>query len=142
MKRAFLLLGFILTITSQNAFSADKKFVGYLKSGKGFCSIEFEKQNEYLYQLIYTSSELRVRAANIELENGYFKGFDEAFAKEGEIYDQLFFDIPILPKTYRIRMVALGDGKFFIEKKTSIFGQVSFKSSDVCITKFLMDKVK
>ena len=122
-------------ISLQSAFAAKKEYAGYLKSGDGFCTLKFNKSNDYLYELIYTSNEMTVRATNIELENGFFMGFDEPFDRKGDYYEQLFFDIPIYPKTYRIRMKALGDGRFFIEKKTSIFGQVSFKSSDICITK-------
>lgn len=135
MKKNTLLLIFIFIVSLQSSFASDKEYFGYLKSGDGFCSIKLEKQNDYLYELIYYSNEMTVRNANVELEKGLIKEFDEAFERNGNYYDQLFFDIPFRPRGYRIKMKSLGKGRFLIEKKISIFGQVSFKSSDVCITK-------
>lgn len=136
MKRVLLLGAFFLAFL-QSSFASEKEIFGYLQSGDGFCSIELTEQNEYLYQLIYTSKAMTVRASNIELTNGMITGFDEAFDREGNFYDQLLFDIPFYPRTYRIKMKNLGKGRFYIEKKTSIFGQVSFKHTDICITKHI-----
>ena len=134
MKKLFLLLTIALLVSAQSSFAAQKEFVGYLKTG-GICRIKIENQNDYLHQLIFTTSKMTIRVTNISLDNGHFESFEETFERSGNYYEQVFFSLPIMPRMYDIKMKNLGRGKFLIEKTTVIYGVSTYTSRDVCITK-------
>lgn len=136
MKQLFPLLALTFLFSLQSSFASDKEYFGYLKSGDGFCSIKLEKQNEYLYQLVFHSNEMSVRAVNIELKGGQFDSFTESFEREGNYYDQVYFGYPLAPRMYEITMKNLGKGQYSIKKTTVVFGQAVLSKKDVCITRF------
>ena len=131
MKKIFLpFLTLILFLSF--AAKAEEHF-GYLQSGEGACELKIQRQENKLYELIYTTNDSRLRAFDLKFNKGKFESFTHYFEKHGDRYHQLIKPMPIFPRTYLITVKNRGKGKIQISRTNLVFGDPTITKTDTCL---------
>lgn len=132
----FLTLLVLSSILSTSAFAADKMLRGELKSGKGPCSLSFERQNEIYQTVTFQTNDIELRAGNVR-DEGIKTKFIELYEYKDGQYNQLInpLFLSLWPKLHKVTITNLGKGAYEMRKTVLRFNIPTSTAKDVCLTK-------